>query len=147
MTIMQFSSSQTNGRYQDTLYDLSMMSSDNKRIEIPPEYCQFKELPFETGSALYAPVCTIDIQQPICNEYRKESLKEVSWMLQVDSQECLSWSKYHCITNESSESYIPGKNALMPLFKRKGKYTYSPISLHELNKRNNKFSQSKSDSC
>ena len=121
MTIMQFLSSPNDGKVMDTLYDLSLVCKDDKRLELPPEYCQFKELPFETGSALYAPVCTINIDLPKCDEYKREKLKEISWLQQVSgkNQECFSWSKYHSGSVPSSKPLIPGKNALMPLLREK----------------------------
>ena len=57
VTIMQFLSNKNHNGLQQTLYDLSKESS--RKLELPENYTNFKQLPFKKHSPLFAPVRTL----------------------------------------------------------------------------------------
>ena len=121
MTIMQFSSDNNCGLLQEPLYDLSTKSV--RKLKLPDNYSNFKDLPFKTGTPLFSPVSTYDMNNKMheFEENQSAMKQEIEWLEKVrcsNVDNCDSWSQYHS-ARTSSLFIIPGIHSMLPPIDKK----------------------------
>ena len=100
MTAMQFPANIHIGILQDSSYNFSG-GNDSSRIKLtlPSDYVNMKELPFQTNTPLFSPVCTVNFEDiSLSNLFDMGIKDELSWLENVSQSEgdsSPSWSKFH----------------------------------------------------
>ena len=126
MTIMQFPPDEycgVLGILQEKLYDFGP-DHVNRKIELPDDYVNLKELPFGVTSPLFVPVCTYNIEEKMfeTDNYDSGKSKEISWLEHINASNvstCSPWSKFHSNTEFDTSQKTVGIQALMPLINEK----------------------------
>ena len=113
------------------------------KLVLPSDYDNMKELPFQTKTPLFVPVCTVNLDYISLSEFIDIGIRyEMNWLeyaTQIKGNSNISWSKYHANANRQQSNNV-GLNALLP-------YITVTVSMHEHYKEHYTLHKSKSSAC